>query len=81
MNRKPSKNIASQKLQQRLRGKNSLNSMLKKAYTPGATPSHGVGGVTPGMTPGMKKVSFISTPSSHKTDQAVHFSSVTDNLL
>lgn len=49
--------------------------MLKKAYTP-VTVSQGrsYGGMTPRMTPGAtpgKRVQFVSTPSSQKTDRTV----------
>lgn len=68
--------------------------MLKKAYTPMTTtrtPGRDNTGRTPGMTPGMKKVQFVSTPANHKSDKTVVLtqsskstnssSSVTDNLL
>lgn len=74
--------VAAQKIQQRMKGKSSLNTMLKKAYTPmTATPRGTVGGATPRMTPGGKRVQFVTTPSTHKSDRSVKLSSVTDNLL
>lgn len=55
------------------------------------TPGRDNAGRTPGMTPGMKKVQFVSTPANHKSDKTVVLtqsskstslsSSVTDNLL
>lgn len=55
------------------------------------TPGRDNTGRTPGMTPGMKKVQFVSTPANHKSDKTVVLtqsfkstsssSSVTDNLL
>ena len=77
-----------------MRGKTSFGNMLKKAYTPMTTtktPGRDNAGRTPGMTPGMKKVQFVSTPANHKSDKTVILtqsskstsssSSVTDNLL
>ena len=76
-----------------MRGKTSFGNMLKKAYTPMTTktPGRDNAGRTPGMTPGMKKVQFVSTPANHKSDKTVVLtqsskstsssSSVTDNLL
>ena len=49
------------------------------------TPGRENAGRTPGMTPGMKKVQFVSTPANHKSDKTIILSksssSVTDNLL
>lgn len=76
---------AAQKLQQRLKGRvSSMDSMLRKSYTPmSAKPSLGAG-MTPGMTPGMKKrVGFVNTPRGARTDKRVNLQkkSVTDDLL
>ena len=71
-----------------MRGKTSFGNMLKKAYTPMTTtrtPGRENAGRTPGMTPGMHKVHFVSTPANHKSDKTIILSksssSVTDNLL
>ena len=70
-----------------------MSVMLKQAYTPRTVAGMGVGGSTPGMTPGMKKrVTFVSTPAGSKTDKRVVMSekrnpsasknsSITDGLL
>ena len=75
---------AALKLKQRMMGGGSgVDKLLKKSYTPGArTPMQG-SGMTPGMTPGMKKrVSFVSTPSHMRSDKKVVMKkSVTDDLF
>ena len=76
---------AAQKLQQRLKGRvSSMDTMLRKSYTPMSARPSILGGTTPGMTPGMKKkVGFVSTPAGVRTDKRVVMKgkSVTDNLL
>ena len=73
---------AAQRLQQKLKGKvSSMDSMLRRSYTPAKTATPG--GMTPGMTPGLKKrVGFVSTPSNVRSDRKVVIKkSVTDGLM
>ena len=75
---------AAQKLQQRLTGRvSSMDSMLRKSYTPMSAKPSLEAGMTPGMTPGMKKrVGFVNTPRGARTDKRVNLQkSVTDDLL
>lgn len=97
MSSTPGLSPAAQRLQQRMKGKNasssSMSAMLKQSYTPRTMAGMNAGGSTPGMTPGMKKrVTFVSTPASSRTDKRVVMSekrkksdnrnsSITDGLL
>ena len=65
--RNPAMSPAAQRLQQKLKGKvSSMDSMLRRSYTPAKTATPG--GMTPGMTPGMKKrVGFVCDGWSHVT--------------